>query len=321
MPKRRPPSFIVYACLILCLSIWGGTSVVSKVTIEQFPVFTTLLLRFCLASLFLIPFFIKDSQRRSLKKISEVKIWQLIALGFVGITIQIGFFFVGIASASVLDASIIIALAPLMICAAGWIFLKEFKTTTNILGLSLATFGVMIALTTHGTATHHSFWGNIGILISTIAVAVYAIGSKKLNHNFSPIAITTVSFIVGMISFLPLAAWEYLQDPNLFSHFNAQVAWGIIYLSLASSVIAYWLYEWALEFATAHKVGVLTFVQPLAGIILAVIFLNESIHWAYSLGAGLAVIGIWLALKQPGGRSAAQSMPAKQALHARHPHK
>lgn len=293
---RRPSPLIVYLCLSLCLAIWGGTSVVSKVTVEQFPVYSTLFLRFVVANVFLIPIFIKDGPRQQLKKVTTDRQWHLVLLGFVGISIQMGTFFVGIQSASVLDASLILALAPMLICLAGWVFLGERWNKINLLGMIVATFGVMLAIYDPNNHQPHSLWGNIGIFASTLAVVAYAIGSKKINKTFSPIAITTVSFMVGMITFAPLALWEYLSQPQAFSQFNTTVAWGILYLGIISSVLAYWLYAWALRFATAHKVGVITFLQPLVGIILALIFLGEQLYPFYVIGSLLTLIGVWLAI-------------------------
>lgn len=299
MPARsRPSTTLIYTTLILCLIIWGGTSVVSKVTVSQFPVFTTLFLRFVVANLLLIPVFIKDNPRRQLQRVKTERQWQLVALGVIGVTVQMGAFFVGIQYASVLDASLILALAPMLICFAGWIFLRERWSPFNSLGIIIATVGLLIALYDPNHNQPHSLVGNLGILISTLAIVAYAIGSKKVNKTFSPLAIITVSFMVGMITFAPLALWEYFTHPNLSAAFTPSVLWGILYLGIASSVIAYWLYEWALQHASAYKVGLLTFIQSLAGIILALLFLGEQLYPFYILGTALILIGVTLGISK-----------------------
>ena len=299
LPVKKPNITLIYGALILSLVIWGGTSVVGKLTVSQFPVYSTLFLRFCLASLCLIPFYLFDHHRAALRKTPKRKIHWLILLSFVGISLQIGLFFIGITQASVMDANIISALVPLLIAACGWVLLKEKFQASALIGMTIATVGVTVALTSNTVQTHHSWWGNLAIFGSVISSVVYAIGSKKLAHDFCPLAITTTSFLVGMLSFAPLAAWEYISTPNLFSSFTSQTFWGIAYLGIISSVVAYWLYQWSLDYVSATDVGTFSFMQPLAGIILAMLVIGESLTWGYLIGGGLTLIGITLAFNHP----------------------
>ena len=299
LPVKKPSAFLVYGALILSLTIWGGTSVVSKVTVETFPVYSTLFLRFCVASLILIPFYLHDGHRAQVKRTPIKHIHWLILLSFVGISLQMGFFFIGITQASVMDANIISALVPLLIAVASWILLKERFRLSALTGLVLATIGVTYALTYNSASTHHSYLGNLAIFGSVLSSVAYAIGSKRIGHHFCPLAITTTSFLVGLVTFLPLAAWEYITQPQLFANFSTTTLWGIAYLGVISSVLAYWFYQWSLDHVSATTVGIFSFVQPLSGMILARIFLGEALGWGYVLGGTLTLLGITLALGHP----------------------
>ncbi len=313
LPANRPPLGIIYCALLSALLFWGGTSVVGKVTLEQFPLFTTLFLRFCIACLGLLPLFLLDRQRQ---KLSLRPLLKLALLGSFGTSLNIGLFFFGISKASILDTSIIIAIAPVLLSLAGWVWLKEKFCWHNVLGISLAFTGAAIALTLYPTSSHHSLIGDLSILASEVCLVIYTIGSKELLKQYSATIIASVSFFVALLTFAPLAAWEYLSNPAAFV-MTSQVAAGILYLGIASSVFAYVLYEWSLNYLPAAHVAALSYLQPLSSIWLAVVFLNEQLQWTYLLGGVVVIAGVFLALRQP---HINRANLAEDILHTRHPH-
>jgi drug/metabolite transporter (DMT)-like permease len=312
LPVARPPLPIIYCAMLASLLLWGGTAVVGKVTLEHFPLFLTLFIRFCIASLGLLPLFLLDRQRQKLPLRPLLK---LVLLGSFGTSLNIGLFFYGISSASILDTSVIIAMAPLFMSVAGWLWLKEKFNKRIALGIALAFSGATIALTLYPGSSHHSTIGNLAILASELCMVIYTIGSKEVLHQYSATTIAAVSFFAAMISFAPLAVWEYLTYPGAIE-FSSQVLGGLLYLGIGSSVMAYVLYEWSLNWLSAAHVAVLSYIQPLSSIWLGMIFLNEQMHWHYAAGGLVAAVGIVLALKQ----QQLKGHPAHAKIHTRHPH-
>jgi drug/metabolite transporter (DMT)-like permease len=298
--------------LITSLLLWGGTSVVGKVTVEHFPLFTTLFLRFCIASLGLLPLFLLDRQRQ---KLTLRPLLKLAALGSFGTTLNIGLFFYGISTASILDTSVIIAMAPILLSIAGWVWLKETYCSHNVIGICLAFLGSAIALTLFPATSHHAWIGNLSILASELCLIVYTIGSKEVLKQYSATIIASVSFFTAMLTFAPLSAWEYFSHPEQFI-MTSQVLGGLLYLGIGSSVMAYVLYEWSLNWLSAMHVAALSYIQPLSSIWLGMIFLHEQPHWTYLLGGAVAAVGVVLSLRQP----CLRDTPAKAAIHTRHPH-
>jgi drug/metabolite transporter (DMT)-like permease len=312
LPASRPSQSIVYCALIASLLFWGGTSVVGKVTLEHFPLFTTLFIRFCIASLGLLPLFLLDRQRQ---KLSLRPLLKLALLGSFGTSLNIGLFFYGISKASILDTSVIIAMAPLFLSLAGWFWLKEKFCWHNALGIAMAFMGAAIALTLFPATSHHSFIGIMAIVAAELCMVVYTIGSKEILEQYSATIIASVSFFVAMLTFAPLSAWEYFSHPEAFV-ISSQVVGGLLYLGIASSVMAYVLYEWALNWLSAAHVAALSYVQPLSSIWLGMIFLNEQMHWSYIVGGVIVAVGVVLALRQP----CLRGVGAKEVIHTRHPH-
>lgn len=303
---------VVYAALIASLLFWAGTSIVGKVTLQHFPLFTTLFLRFCIASLGLLPLFLMDRQRQKLTLKPLIK---LAVLGTFGTTLNIGLFFVGLSRASIMDMSVIIALAPVLMSVAGWIWLKEKYCWHNALGIAIAFFGAAIALTLIPSTSPHSWLGSLAILASEVSMVIYTIGSKEIIKQYSATTIASIGFFTAMITFAPLALWEYMSNPGQIV-MTSQVWGGLLYLGICSSVIAYVLYEWSLNWLPAVHVAALSYIQPLASIWLGMIFLHEEIYASYAIGGIIVAIGVFLALRQPHFHR----LTAKEVLHTRHPH-
>src|SRR5438445_12222265 len=84
--------------------------------------------------------------------------------------------------------------------------------------------------------------------------------------------------------------------------------WGVAYLILMTSVVAYLLWYWALAHLPAARVAVFTNLQPLATAVLAHFFLREHITPQFVGGAAVVISGVVMAqLRAP--RTAAEVPP------------
>jgi drug/metabolite transporter (DMT)-like permease len=310
-PKRAT---LPYLALLLSIVLWGGTSVVAKVTTAEAPIFSLLFLRFCLATLFILPLFLFDRHR---PRLGWKDFGKLAVLGFIGISCNIGFFFFGIHYASVVDTSLILSLSPVVITIGSWLLFGDRMHLGNWLGLILAGGGISFVMLSQTGDVRHSLLGNILIIASMISAAIYTLLSKQFAKQYTPMTIVAVSFLVGMVTFAPLAAWDAYQQVSWGCFLDGTTLAGLVYLALGSSVIAYWCYEWALEYLSASTVAVLSYLQPLISVLLAVILLREPISWHYLAGGVLVAAGIFLALEHPHlhRKAAKHHLPTRHPIH------
>ena len=57
------------------------------------------------------------------------------------------------------------------------------------------------------------------------------------------------------------------------------------------------LWYWALGRGGIARVGLIQFLQPVSGVILAALLLGERISLSFLLASVLVLFGVWLALK------------------------
>ncbi len=268
---------------------------VAKVTLQEFPPMSLALLRFALASLFLSPFFL--AQTKSVK-IDKKDLPSLVAVGVFIITLNIAFFFEGIKRTTAIDASVLTLIIPIISVLIGWIYFKEKIYLVNIIGVIASFLGaaVLIGLPQFftGTISPQILLGNILIVLSSIAWVVGAVISKKLLGKYPSLTVTAIAFMVGTIAMLIPAGIEYLNNPGWASQITILGLLGLTYMTLLSSISAYFLFEWGLARSTIASADLFQYVEPFVASFLAVLVLGEIISTSFLLGTFLIIIGVFL---------------------------
>jgi drug/metabolite transporter (DMT)-like permease len=149
--------------------------------------------------------------------------------------------------------------------------------------------------------------GNILIIIAGIVWAVFTLISKKnflpgskQGHHFSPSLITLHSSVVGLVTFGLLAYIEqgYVLPPVNFIFSSANVFWGVFYMSVFSFLLAYFLYEYAMNKIPISQGSIFTYLHPLFALPVAYYWLGETISIPFIIGALFIAIGVVFAEKK-----------------------
>lgn len=286
---------IPYIALIAAHLIWGANFVVAKITLQEFPPMSLALLRFALASLLLAPFFLAETKK---VKIDKKDLPKLIAIGVLIISLNITFFFEGIKRTTAVNASVLSLSIPMLSVLFGWWFLKEKIRLVNLFGIAVGTAGALIIIglpqIINGQVSSEVILGNILIVLASISWIGGATVSKKVLTKYSSLTVTAVAFLVGTISFFIPAAVEYIQNPAWVNQITILGILGLVYMTLLSSISAYFLFEWGLSKTSIIAADLFQYIEPFAATTLAVLLLHETIVSLFVLGASLIVVGVFL---------------------------
>ncbi|MDP3758760.1 MAG: EamA family transporter [Candidatus Daviesbacteria bacterium] len=289
---KRP---IPYIALIIAHLIWGANFVVAKVTLQEFPPMNLALFRFAIASLLLAPFFLAETKK---VKIDKKDLPKLIAIGVFIITLNITFFFEGIKRTSAIDASILSLTVPILSVLFGWWFLKEKVYLVNLLGITLGLAGALVIVGVpqifSGTVSSQMLTGNVLIILASISWVLGAIVAKKILSKYSSLIVTAVAFLVGTITFFIPAALEYIQNPGWVNQITVLGILGLAFMTLLSSISAYFLFEWGLSKTSVTVADLFHYLEPIAAIGLAVLILGERISTSFLIGGALIAVGAYL---------------------------
>lgn len=282
-----------YLALIIAHIIWGANFVVAKVTLQEFPPQTLAFFRFAIASLLLAPFFIAQTKRIKIKREDLPK---LVLVGILMVTLNISFFFAGIEKTTVINASVLTLIIPMLSVILSWWFLKEHIFIVNLIGIILGLVGavIIVGLPELTGSNTSALIGNILIILAAICWVVGGMISRKLLRTYSSLEITAIIFIVGTITFFIPAANEYLANPGWPNRITSLGILGLTYMTLLSSVSAYFLFEWGLSRTSIVTADLFQYIEPFVAAAVAIMVLGEEISLVFLAGAILIAIGVYL---------------------------
>lgn len=284
-----------YIALIIAHLIWGANFVVAKITLQEFPPMTLALLRFSFASLFLAPFFLAETRKVKVDKKDYPK---LVAIGILIITLNIAFFFEGIKRTTAINASVLTLIIPMLSVLLGWWFLKEKIYLINLLGIFVGLLGALVIIGLPeilvGEFSPQVMLGNVLVLLAAIVWVAGAVISRQMLKKYSSLTVTAIAFMVGTVTFIIPAAAEYIKNPTFTEQITMLGLLGLTYMTLLSSISAYFLFEWGLARLGIIKADLFQYIEPFVAAILAVTILGEKITIPFLAGAVLITSGVYL---------------------------
>lgn len=207
---------------------------------------------------------------------------------------------------SAAQAGMVTATLPVLIAVAAVVFLKEHIHRRQWTGLSLAIAGVIWMSLDNPPSAHapNALLGNFLEFMAMCMAVGYTLIAKVLMVRYSAFAIAALQSFLGMLFFLPLAA--FVEWPDTLS---AKALASVIYLGAVVSLGAYGLYNYALASLKASTAGAYVNLIPVAAVLMAMLVLDERLRLAQWLACGLIFAGVYL------GREDLKAAQPRDATH------
>lgn len=286
---------VFYLAIIAAHLIWGGNYVFAKITLTEIPVMSLGFLRYGLASLLIIPFLLSLEGKD--KKIKFEHLPKLILGALLIACINIAFFYLGLKRTTAIDASVLELSIPIISVIAGWWFLKEKIFAANLVGIVISLLGALsiigIPLLFLGNFSSKQLFGNLLILASAASFVSGSLIFKKMLKIYKPVVITAVTFLIATIAFALPAFMEYLANPNWVLKVSILGIFGLVYITVLSSICAYFLLLWGLNKIPLSHANMIQYLEPAVAATLAVPLLGERISFSFIIGTCLIVLGVY----------------------------
>lgn len=208
-------------------------------------------------------------------------------------------------------AAILNGTMPLFTIVLAHLWLHDERiTSTRLLGLAVGFTGVVVlgSRDIGPGGLHATAWGQAALLAATLSYAVAATFSRRHLRGEPPLVQATMVVLTGdVILWCTVAATE---RPLHIS--PAPVLWiALAWLGLLGSCLAYLLYFYLINAWGATRASLVTYVFPVVGLILGIVFLGERVDWPLAVGSLLVVAGIVVVGRAPAARPAAAPVAAK----------
>jgi drug/metabolite transporter (DMT)-like permease len=283
---------------LLTVLFWGASFVATKVALHDVQPIVVITLRFMIGVVILFA----ALRHRQLRLSIARRDWPiLIWLGFNGIWLHQMLQSTGLATgASATNTGWYVAITPIFAALLAGLFLKEPIGPIKIVGIGLATIGVLVVVSKGNLAevSAHGLpvtTGDYLALASAPNWAVFSVISKSVLKRYPPTVMMTIVITLGWLMLLPffVAANGFAQIGQLTT-----AGWaGILFLGVACSGLAYIFWYDALHEADASRVASFLYIEPIVTVIVASIVLDEQIVLATLIGGATILLGVWLVAK------------------------
>ena len=186
-------------------------------------------------------------------------------------------------------SAMIVNLAPVIVAVLAGIFLGEGFPRQLVLGLAIAFAGVVII----ASASRTGVVDPLGVALALTAAALYAVGvllQKQALATVDPVTVTWLGAVAGAVAtlpFLPQLITQLASEP-------AAVTFGVVYLGVFPTAIAFLLWTYALSRTSAGRMAASSYVVPGIAVLLSWLFLGETPAAIALVGGAVSLLGVAL---------------------------
>ena len=194
------------------------------------------------------------------------------------------------------QAGMVVAALPLAVVVAAWLLLGERPHRRVWIGFVLAVVGV-VWLSAGSEATESApnpIFGNFLEVLAMLCGALYVVCAKQLSSRCSPVLITTMQSLIGLLFFLCLLPLPAVKLPDSFPLLPTLA---ILYLGVGVTMLSFLLYNFAVRSVPASRTGAFLNLVPVLTLFMGMVFLDERLtagQWAASaLVFGGVILSQW----------------------------
>jgi drug/metabolite transporter (DMT)-like permease len=236
----------------------------------------------------------------SLSSKAEMKIrtndyLKVIVLGILGYYLASYLDFAGLNYISASLERLILFIYPTIVLLISALFFGKKASQAQKAAVLITYFGVILAFYKNTDVNGNNiFFGAFLIFISAVSYAAFLVGSGNLIPRLGPRLFTSFAMIVSSIA--ALIHFGIANGFNLFD-FAHEVYIIAAIMAVVSTIIPSFLLAEAIKQLGASNVAIVGSFGPVSTIILAVIFLGESISVFQALGTLIVIGGVLILAK------------------------
>jgi len=290
-----------YIALTLVVTLWGSYPAFAKLALLHFPPFVLVSLRSVLASAFLVVLLFRRGWDQ-FRALGWPDVGKFAFLGFAGLFVSTGGTYLGIAFTTASSAVILQAATPVMVALGARLYLGERLRPVQWMGVGCSTLGVLLVITRgswRAIAHLDLLPGDFILLVAQVGWSAYTIYGKRVLAVHSPELATTAAYVLGSLMLLPMA---FIMAPFFRSpDFASPVAWAVVgYQAFLGAVAHIWWYK-GVKAVGPSRSAIFMNLQPVVGVLLAWVMLDERIEAAELIGGIAVLAGVGLTTRPAPG--------------------
>ena len=274
---------------VVTVTLWAASYPWSKVILGWLDPIAAAQVRYGAAAVVLVALTLGSGQ---LSKVFRSNWKSYLVIGCVGFAVFPVLVFSALSYTSAMNASVIMALSPVMTMVGASVFLGEKLTRRSLIGLAVSVLGAVIAVvgdSPHGLAGFTIDVGEPIMLVAAACLAFYTVASRKLLKPEVPAKINIALVVaIGAILLLPVA-FIFGKAPTTAP--SADVVVALLGIVLGSTVLGYLFWMRATQTLGVQTPNLLfNFISVLT---IAFAWIGGTAPFPEQLvGAALVIVGV-----------------------------
>lgn len=283
-------SLLSWSALFACNLMWALQFTCIKLVQDQIGPFSTVFIPMLLATVFMVSFVYKDVRANKKRKLSDLKIFALLAL--LGQFPAQVLLTIGTQQSTASNGSIISLTLPVVSAMLAVLFLKEKMNSLRWVSFGIAIIGVVLCSKKDIASTDFSsnyLIGNLLIFSGILGSGFYNTICKKIANEYTEMELLFYSYIFMLLLLFPFV-WHY--EGNVLKNITAftRNTWiGLSLLTVFHNFLSMILFFTALKNLEAIQVALSNFLITFFGLPVAVFFLHEKLN-SMAIAGGLLVL-------------------------------
>jgi drug/metabolite transporter (DMT)-like permease len=275
---------------VLCMVIWGASPVATRIATEDLEPLVVAVLRTVLAALVAVPLVASSGLRPPSNRHSRLLLGVSALAGFVVFPLV---FTLGQERTSAMHGVGILAGLPVFTGLWAALVTRRLPGAWWLAGCAVALVGegVIIAVRSGGDDGTATLGGDLILLAGALCVSSgYVAGARLVPRGVSSATTTYWGVILGAIVLTPLGIG--LAVGGHVPHADARAWCALLFLAVMVSIVGYVGWYWALARGGIVRMAPLMFLQPISGLMLAALLLDERLTPGLGLGAAAVLAGV-----------------------------
>ena len=217
----------------------------------------------------------------------------------LGMAINMLAFFKGLEYSTPINSTVIITTTPIMVFLFSVLLLKENIRPKRAIGVLMGFLGALSLILFSQQATANASNINLGnflFVINASAYGLYMIYVKPLSEKYSTIHLLKRLFLIGLVITMPFTLPELMAVD--FQQLPLSIWWRIGFVVLGTTFMTYLLMVYAIRHLRATSLSVFTYLQPIIGIVYAVLVGADFMTPIKWIAMSLVLVGVYLVTKQ-----------------------
>ena len=283
----KPKHWLVF---VLLGAIWSSSFMWIKIAVQEIGPITLVAFRVLFGLLFGVAVIV--IQRVQLPR--SLKEWfPPLLLGITNVAIPFFLISWGEQSIDSAVAAILDATVPLFtILIAHYLLHDDKMTVPKVAGLLIGFAGVVILMSKDIGASFGSVRGQLAVIVACVFYAGSAVYARKTTED-TPGIVRSVGPLVSATAAMWLATF-LIESPVKIPQLG--ITWiSLLFLGIVGSGVAFIMLYYLIHEIGPTRTSMVTYLFPLGGVILGVVFLDERLSWQLVVGALLIILSLGVA--------------------------